>query len=225
MTIHCAVMYFDPETETVGYLLGSDSRGVARIFVGDKPVGNGRVFRVDKSFGGENSVGFFRGRLLSETDDPEGTFSRDVKTLDNVFEDIGEGADYSHVPVLSQAEKYVLLVGKRVEESVELYTVSNLREENPHTAEQLHRITPDFFETERESLVWFAPHSKDYMVAGIEKRLKPERAQKLIMGLLTDPIVANFSGADYEPGPPIIYKIGPDGITQLNGVKVPDGPH
>lgn len=127
MTIHCAITYFDSENESVGYLLGSDSRVTIKEISGDSSQKKEIVFQVDKSFRGRETVGFIRGTILGDQNNPSAGFSRDMQSLENLFDDIEEGTDYSNVPLLQDSEQYVLMIGKQTNGFLDLYTVSNAR--------------------------------------------------------------------------------------------------
>jgi hypothetical protein len=207
-------MYFDSESESVGYLIGSDSRAAAI-----KPLSDQRVFQADKSFCGKNTVGFIRGTLSgTEAELQDGFFGR-IQSLEEVFDDIDEGVDYSHVPLLKDSNMYALLVGKQSNASLDLFTVSNAREKDPNTAIRLHRLTPQMYHTENHALMWYALFTRDYVVMRSEKKFGIKEAQELLVKLLTIPSddLRQKLGVelDYEAGKPNMYRIDFQGIQRI----------
>ena len=154
MTIHCAITYFDQKTESVGYLLGSDSRAVYSERNSFIPI----ECQVDKSILGKRTVGFVRGHLRGNNKD----FSETLKILENNFENIEEGRNYSNLHQLKNFESYVLMIVKQTPEALDLFTISNARESDLNVAKRLHRIIPQMFNTE-DTWFWYAPYRLDYL--------------------------------------------------------------
>jgi len=141
MTIHCAVQYFDDKTKSTGYLLGSDSWAaeVVEQTPDETLLGKRNLGSMDKHISGKNSIGLMRGHFsnlrFSE-------FLAQLQSLENVFDGIEQGIDYSNIPLLTNS-KYTSLVGRQAPEFLDLYTISNQRKTNLHIAERLHRLTSD----------------------------------------------------------------------------------
>jgi len=223
MTIHCAIMYFDSETESGGYLLGSDSRAAIEKLVDEVPLSDKRILQVDKSFRGRRTVGFFRGALPGDENNPHDSFSRYMQSLENLFDDIDEGVDYSHVSLLNDSEKYVLLVGKQTDGFLDLYTVSNARENDQNIAKRLHRLTSDMYHTENKTMFWYAPNTVDYFMSSDRKKLDVKKAQDILekfLTILSSDLKSTLEiEQDYEPGIPIIYRLNFQGIQRIKGIE------
>tara|TARA_Y100000310_G_scaffold345414_1_gene464726 strand:- start:5157 stop:5807 length:651 start_codon:yes stop_codon:yes gene_type:complete len=215
MTFHCAGTYFDDETQSVGFLIGSDSRMTTR----DKSTLEIRTFQVDKSFSGRRTVGFIRGTVPKDGCEPEEKFKSEVDGLDDQFEEIDEGVNYSHISLLARSKKYVLLIGKQSNESLDLYTVSNQRKKDPHVAKRLHRITLEMYHTEETSLFLGSFNDRDYIDLDIMGRMDFNMAKTLMENCLR----MNNDKAkellrvplDYEPGEPNMYKLSFQGIEKI----------
>ncbi|MBI4144263.1 hypothetical protein HY486_03380, partial [Candidatus Woesearchaeota archaeon] len=220
-TIHCAITYFDPETKSAGYLVGSDSRAAIKVVAGEALKNIKKVFWVDKSFRGRDTIGVIRGRLLVKGREPQNKFSIVMQSLENLFDGIDEGADYSDVPVLGDFEQYILLIGKRTNSTLDLYTVSNIRKDNLNIAKRLHRLTPEMYHTENGTLFWYAPNTPDYLEIRLSKRCDAKEAQYFLEKLLTGPLSISMKRVlkmdrGYDPGKPNIYRLNFQGILRIS---------
>ena len=213
MTIHIALLYFDEDTESCGYLLAADTCCSNTI---DDTVELGEMaesFDVDKSFSGDNFIGLVRGAIQIPTSGsvPE-RFYEAVSSLDGHFEDIEEGICYSDHPLLSNIE-YTLLIAKRNPDSLELYSVSNQRKEDErnHKAALLHRIDRKSFHREEKSQLWYAPCTQDYMVASLTKCDFHKGA-----GFLPEVVQISLPHClDYQPGNSILYEVGFERVGKI----------
>ena len=215
MTLHCAITYFDPETKSMGYLLGSDCRAVAKQ--PERP-SEEEVFSVDKSFKGKKTVGFIRGTLNVSGESAQESFSGALESLERAFDDIDEGVDYSGVSVLSSS-RYVLLIGKKSLNALELYTVSNQRDREKNMAQLMFRLTPKMYSTEDHTRVWYSPNSRDYFVIEVSEKLDVNRARDFLEKMLAVPdaevreLLSIKQGSDL--GIPNIYQLDFQGIKKI----------
>ncbi len=127
MTLHVAAVYFDYEKKACGFLLGADRLGVNRpkeeviaAYQGQNrtPSLDDRIL-AEKSFHGENTLGFCSGTFLWPKNEQESLF----RSFDNCFDDIGKRRDYSNHPTLQRAYEATLSIVKRGDETLELYGV------------------------------------------------------------------------------------------------------
>lgn len=178
MTIIAAVVYRD------GYLIGSDSRTVSK----------GELCFREKCFRSKNVIGVCTGRFIL----PGGDFS----VLDDMFDDISDGRNFSHVEVLAESS-YQMFVARR--KPLELYHVSN-REGRNNDARRLH-----LFEVSNRAESWMCAFGQ-----------RAETANNWVWtrsgakGLLEDLLAAQIlAPSDYDPGRPWIYRVTDKGIRRL----------
>ena len=164
MTRQVAISFF--EDDEFGYVVGSDTASIlykqlsltkailiAQIGkISDKlanwMIGTGELVFQDKSFIGENFVGFVWGRYRSVSTGVSNS-SAALRTLDGVFNDISDNKIYQ-IPLFRHSDDYQLLIGKNDNDFAELYTVTS--ENQVAVARRIHQVTPDSNEPSR---VWY----------------------------------------------------------------------
>ncbi len=182
MTIHAACTFFDKENMDYGYVIGSDSR---------YDFGDEFGFFGEKSFRGKNYIGVFMGafprveistsgwkralRALREKGDAADEFKTiALANLDDVFDGLSVGKNYSHLEALRNVEArgktYSLLIASRRDSNMELHVITN--EKIPRleegTAYLLHALSSDY-QPEKTNL-WFlgpsVPRSSEIVPRG-----------------------------------------------------------
>lgn len=235
MTRQCAVSYYDKES--FGYVIGSDSaskvydnsgvwftlalrladfmsKGLASKMTKKK----GSQAFSDKSFSGKNYIGFHAGSASSWTT-KKASPSGALRTLDDVFGDIYDGAVYGDISIFRDVPDYSLLIAKSGNNSVELYTVVR-GEGNASVARRLHRLNPDSAQSEQGSRVWYKPEvvlsPEDtlggYWQEALDKKLVFLSAKARVIESLTNPPIG---AGDYSPGELILYRVNPQEIARV----------
>jgi len=212
MTIHAAMIYSD--SDRIGFLLGSDTNAAYKIVGTDVKSG---PFHVDKSIRGRKTIAFIRGVIPGLLDNPIGSFNEVTSSLENVFDDVEENTDYSHLQILTEASTCAFLIGKRTDDALELYTLSNSRDTNPNTANLIHRIQPQ--SKPNGTLFWYAANSNNYYFFRGDKVVNFNQAFHRMRLLLQPPSeLLTIVGLEpsYQPGNPTIYRLGFDGIERIS---------
>jgi len=241
MTRQCAVSYFDDGSGSFGYAIGSDSASRAYEVSNDWStllVGIGNIVSMgllskmvkrkesevftDKSFSGENYIGFHAGTsLFVRIRNSKSSHRGGLDNLDNFFNDIDDGTVYEDISNFRGVDDYSLLIAKRNEDSVELYTVT--RQEGSKglsIATRLHRLDPDSFSTSQGSRVWYKPDiilspedtPDGYWQETLVERLDLLSAKSEVIEFLTNPPV---DIGDYNPGQLSVYKVNPQEFSRI----------
>ncbi|MFA5259079.1 MAG: hypothetical protein WC979_07830 [Candidatus Pacearchaeota archaeon] len=200
MTIHCITSFRGPNEE-YGYVLGSDSRAENDL---------GEVFNAQKHFIGKTFLGLIRGnvpRLRGMPDD----YNFALRSLDEMFEGISQGIDYSHLPVLQQSSDYCLFVAKREDSCVNLFTVSTLKKRR-HRAKEIGKMDP----LVQKSTVYLALNSPDYLEFSSDL-YDYNQALKTANAFSSPPIdFLNLFAPSYEPGPVNLYVVSSKRIGKIS---------
>lgn len=115
MTLHVAAMYFDPEKNYWGFLLGADRRSGN----GTKDTIDEHVILIEKTFRSENTIGVCSGAFHWPCEEHEEL----IRSFDGTFEDINEHSNYRTHPTLLKAESATLSIVKREKKKLGLYGV------------------------------------------------------------------------------------------------------
>lgn len=202
MTIHCITSFRSRDGE-YGYVLGSDSRA-EDCFLGE-------VFDSHKHFLGKTFLGLIRGSI-SRTPEVSWDYNVALRSLDEMFENICSGANYSHLHVLQQSDKYALFIAKREDFSVNLFTVSNYKK-RLHRAKEIGRIDP----LTEESTIYLALNSSDYFVLSPQKLYDFDKAFETVEKLSSPPRnLLDIFSKNYEPGPANVYVVSSKRIGKVS---------
>ena len=225
MTIQCAITYFDKESETIGYLIGSDARAGLQEKSGELRTTTLEV-SIDKSFLGENFVGFVKGTIKGNGGEKgsEKCLTR-LRSLNNLFNDIYGGMNYSHIPLLAERSGCGLFIAKQSNDLLELYRLSNFRNNSKtNVARILHQVKPKMYYTAKKSMAWYGPDcSSQYFVLRAGARLDAETAQKFLERVLTDTSLQQKEPdqmmPDYNQEATSIYQVSFQGISKIFRTK------
>jgi len=215
MTLHSAAVYFDEQGQPVGYVLGSDSRGECQ---NPETLETIAIVETEKAFVGENHIGLASGAF----EVPSGNFETAIGDLAEVFKNIEEGIDYSHVDFL-QRSSYRILIAKRSGDAVELFSVSNEGRQpgQENKVHSLHKIMKNSTATEENQRIWYSPCMQGYLVLKPSEPLHFDKAVDMLTKFLAgkDQIM-QIIGREYDPGPTHLYKVGFDGIGKIGDQEV-----
>lgn len=206
MTFYYATYYFDARREhPIGYLLGIDDLIEFTEFTLD---GKKETLKIsgEKILKGRDYIGLIAGSLISIV---RPDFSNPLKSLDNVFDDIHEGAYYGDVELLKDS-RYEILLAKRHAEKIQLFEISSLdifsgilrfymdEGENlkqqlkrdkglKHRAILLHELIKDSNGVYTGTGIWCSPNIAKYLFPDIEDLLTLRQAKRFLRDLTQIP--------------------------------------